>query len=151
MIKAKIEIVGDIQEYEWVDRWPQVRLDEFNHIEFMTIETLDIFNSLCNEAEFKKGWTHRVNSDFRDGNTGQHGLGKAIDPVFYNNTPGDVKVIDQFIFALSSKFNRVGFCPYWRTPGLHLDTKKQTLFWWRDEDKIYHYGYKPSDILKWTV
>ncbi|MFH1320956.1 MAG: hypothetical protein ABII90_09930 [Bacteroidota bacterium] len=152
MTETKIEIVGDIQESEWVDRWYQTRLDQFNHIEFMRIKTLDKFNTICRDAALKYDWTHKINSDFRDGDKGQHGLGKAIDCVFYKNTPGDVNVIDQFIFALSSNFNRVGFYPYWRTSGLHLDTKdNEHLYWWQGEDKIYHYGNNPSDILKWTV
>ena len=155
MAKTRIEIVGDISEDEWVDRWPQIRLDQFNHIEFMTTETLDLLNIMCKEAEIMHSWAHTINSDFRDDDKGQHGLGKAIDLVFYFRTPGDVNVIEQFVFALRFNWSGIGFYPYWFIPGIHVDTrelnKPYKALWWRGKDRKYYAGDEFMNNLNWEM
>ena len=146
------EHVSDIDAALWADRWPQVRIDQFTDIGNMDTSTLDALNPLCDEAERRHGWTHRINSDYRAGDTGQHGKGLAVDPVFYIDTPGDVAVLDQFIFAVGmGLFRRVGFYPFWNSPGLHVDLKDETLYWWRDKANKYHYSLTPGGLLTWRT
>ncbi len=137
---------------EMIDRWGNIVFNDIllESISFMDVPTMDLFNDFCKLAMFQNDWSHKINSAYREGDSGQHGFGKAIDPVFYFKKLGDVPVIDQFIFAYSfSKFKRIGFYPFWNAPGLHLDTKDEKLYWWQGKDKIYHYGKIASEILKW--
>jgi len=137
---------------EMIDRWPHIHIDQFNKIEKMQPETLDEFNRMCKDALDFWGWTHRINSDYRKGDTGQHGKGRAIDVIFHKERLGDVSEIEQFIFALKYKWTAIGAYPYWNTPGLHVDTRpERRLFWWRDKKKKYHYTFNYKDILKWTA
>lgn len=148
------EHARDVDVSEWPLRWPQVRVDQFSNIDMMRVKVLDALNSLCDEAETRHGWTHRINSDYRGDArpTSQHRKGNAVDVVFYLDSPGDVPVIDQYILSVGyGKFRRVGFYPFWNSPGLHLDMKDQTLYWWRDNDNDYHYSKTPSGLLTWRT
>jgi|GEM_PF-6008217 len=132
--------VSEISEDEWVNRWPQVRLDQFKNIGQMETAQMNALNSLCHDTNQKYGWTHRINSDFRPGDPGEHGKGEATDIVFFLNKLGDVPILEQFKFTCESNlFRRVGFYPFWNAPGLHVDIKNQTLYWYRDKAEIYHY------------
>ncbi|MDO9548161.1 MAG: hypothetical protein Q7J65_04250 [Candidatus Marinimicrobia bacterium] len=131
-------------------RWPHVRLDLFGDINEMDNRVMDALNELSFEAVRRYAWNHTINSDFRAGDTGQHGAGMAIDFVFFEKKPGDVPVIDQFIFTVGyGRFRRVGLYPHWKNPGLHGDVKDETLYWWRDKAGKYHYGQTPAEILTW--
>jgi len=143
--------VGDIPEVEWAARWPHVRLDEFNSLPEMEVGVMNALNTLCYDAECTLSWRHRINDDYRATGDGQHRIGNAVDVVFYLQSPGDVGVLDQFLFALGrSTFRRVGFYPFWNAPGLHLDMKNETLYWWRDKSLTYHYGRTPGKLLTWV-
>lgn len=135
---------GELPVGEQVWRWPEVRLDQFKDIGGMIIETMDLFNQMCHYAERNRKWYHRINSDYRAGDTGQHGLGKAIDSVFYKKKPGDVPLMEQVLLALRFGWTGVGFYPYWIAPGIHTDTRELTIpyraIWWRDKDNTYHRG-----------
>ncbi len=144
--------VKEISIDDRVKRWYEIRLDQFDNLDEMETKILDVFQALCLEAERRYSWMHTINSDYREGDSGQHGSGNAIDFVFYYKKLGDVKVIDQFIFAVGfSKFKRIGFYPHWFSPGLHCDLKDETLYWWQDKNKIYHYGKSPSELLTWKT
>mgnify|MGYP001615462619 CR=1 FL=1 len=140
----------EITTADWVIRWPHVRLDLFVDIGNMDTRVKDALNELSYEAVKRYSWNHTINSDYRADDTGQHGLGLAVDFVFFEKKPGDVLVIDQFVFAVGfGTFRRVGFYPHWKAPGLHSDVKDETLYWWQDKKKIYHYGHSPAEILTW--
>lgn len=142
-----IERVSDIEPSRWPVRWPQVRLDQFVDLNKMQVSTMDALNALCDIAESKHGWTHHINSGYREGDTGQHGFGLAVDVVFYHLVAGDTSPIDQFVFAVGTGlFRRVGFYLDWKSPGLHLDLKNETLCWFHDT-RGYHYGKSPAGIL----
>ena len=148
-----MKLVKEINSELWVHKWPHVRLDMFNNIEMMSVETMDLFNKMCEEAMFTKNWQHIINSDYRKGDTGFHGKGEAIDTVFYIAEPGDVNLIEQLIFALRFNFGGVGFYPYWNTPGLHIDTRAWEVcraLWWYD-GKNYHRGDVLFEKLKWIA
>lgn len=130
----------DIPTAEWPRRWPQVRLNEFRRIEFVTVDTLDLLNTMCRDAEFKRSWQHRINSDYRAGTSGLHPMGRAIDIVFFDMTPGDVPVDEQFRFARQYPWGGIGVYPYWHAPGLHVDSRQgldHIALWWQDKDKSY--------------
>ena len=136
----KPKYVSEIDSSNWVLRWAYVGLDQFDKIEKMTIDTLDEFNELCKYASLNNGWQHRINSDYRRGGTGQHPKGRAIDVVFYLRSPGDVDVISQFLFALRFQFTGVGFYPYWKAPGIHVDTRQNVKYramWYQEKDNSY--------------
>ena len=79
-----------------------------------------------------------INSDYREGDTGQHGQGKAIDLVIK-----DMHVIDQFLLAEKSRlFAGIGIYPFWNRAGLHVDIRdlkpnQAAARWLRDERGIY--------------
>ena len=142
--------VKEIKSADWVFRWPHIRLDLFADIGEMDTRVMDALNALFYEAVRRHTWNHTINSDFRAGDTGQHGLGMAIDFVFFEKKPGDVPVINQFVFTVGfGMFRRVGLYPYWNAPGLHGDLKDGILYWWRDRAGKYNYGQTPADILTW--
>jgi len=141
MVKPETHLrVGDLKTEEWVNRWPYIRLDQFNDISHMRLETLNLFNKMVEFASQKYGWSHHINSDYRDSGTGQHPLGRAIDFYFYRKEPGDVDVITQFFWAMRFDWGGIGFYPYWNTPGCHVDTRFDELYralWWRDNTENY--------------
>lgn len=134
-------------EHEQVQRWPQVRLDQFHDIDHMNVQLMDALNTLSALAMTQHNWRHRINSDYRAGDSGQHGKGNAVDIVFYLTHPGDVDVWEQFDFAESSRlFMRIGVYPYWNSPGLHLDMKSERLYWIRDKRGLYKYAMTPDEV-----
>lgn len=135
-------------EREMVQRWPQVRLDQFRALDQMRPALMDALNMLAGLAMTRHNWSHRINSDYREGDRGEHGNGNAVDIVFYLKAPGDVPVREQFEFAVGTRlFRRVGAYPYWNAPGLHLDLRPAKLFWWRDEKKQYHYAVDSTETM----
>ena len=144
--------VKEIKADRWVTRWPHVRIDLFRNIEEMDTLVMAALNELAFEAVRRYGWGHIINSDFRPGDTGQHGSGMAVDFVFFEKNIGDVPVIDQFVFTVGfGKFRRVGFYPHWIAQGLHGDMKDETLYWWRGKTGNYEYGRSPAEILTWKI
>ena len=137
----------DIPPDTWVNRWPHVRLDQLMNggkIDYMHLDTLNLFERMCRAAQERRGWLHRINSSYRMGDSGQHGKGRALDVVFYRKTPGDVDVMEQLVFALRFNWGGVGFYPFWHAPGIHVDTRTDDNnlreIWWRDESGNYHPG-----------
>lgn len=127
---------------ELVARWPNIRLDQIepDMLSHMTDDTLDLFNAMVRNAERRNGWMHRINSTWREGATGQHPLGRAIDFVFFRETPGDIDVIEQFRFARDYPWGGIGMYPYWHAPGLHVDTRQgcdHVATWYRDKAGNY--------------
>jgi hypothetical protein len=60
-----------------------------------------------------------INSHYRPGDPGQHGLGKAVDIVIVG-----LRVLDQFLLAEKSRlFAGLGIYCYWHRPGLHVDVR----------------------------
>ena len=143
--------VKDIAMIEWQKRWAHVNLDEFSNVGEIQADTMNELDNLCNYSYIVKQWKNHVNSDYRANDTGEHGKGKAIDLVFYKNKLGDVNVFEQFIFALRfNEFGGVGFYPYWKYPGIHVDTRPMENYralWWRDKNGIYRAGDDLNDIL----
>ena len=103
--------------------WPDVNLDEFSNLQMMQVETLKKLQHICSKAKRRRGWQHRINSDYRSYGSGQHTRGTAVDIVFYKKALGDVSVVKQYLFALRFEFNGVGIYPHWMTPGIHIDTR----------------------------
>lgn len=140
MVEGEITLAGDLTTKEWVNRWPYVRLDLFKNIDKMTVDTLDMFNDMVGWANQNNNWMHHVNSDHRQGNAGQHPLGRAIDCYFYEKQPGDVNVADQFFWAMRFNWGGIGFYPHWNTPGIHVDMRQNIQYrslWWRDSQDQY--------------
>ncbi len=136
-----IKTAKDYEPKEWARRWFNIRLDQFQNIGFMTVDTLNLLNTMCGEAELKNLWLHQINSDYRAlPPTGQHPLGRAVDIVFFEKTPGDVAVDEQFKFALQYPWGGIGVYPYWNAPGLHVDTRQgidHIALWYQEKDKSY--------------
>ncbi len=136
-----IQTAKEIGIVERVNRWPHVRLDQFRDIDMMTTDTLDLLNEMCQDAMFQEEWTHRINSDYRQGDAGQHGRGRAVDLVFFRTRPGDLDVWEQYKFALKYPWGAVGAYPFWGAPGIHVDSRKRVndrlATWWRDAQNIY--------------
>jgi len=147
-------LVKSIPPEDWPKRWPQVHFDEFNDIDNMRTVCMDAFNDLCDKAMRKHDWTYGVNDDFRPGGraTGQHHIGNAIDAVFFRKKRNDVPVWEQFTFAVDSHiFTRVGFYPFWNSPGLHLDLKNETLYWYRNKSGLYVYAHTPDELKDYAL
>lgn len=61
-----------------------------------------------------------IHSDYRPGDSGQHGKGLAVDIHIKN-----MHVIDQFLCAeRMGLFKGIGVYPRWNNPGLHLDVRE---------------------------
>ncbi len=130
-----------------VNRWSYIRLDQIEYkgepcIDNMTEDTLDLFNTMCRDAEHKMGWRVNINSSYRpDSDTGQHPKGRGVDYYFYLVIPGDVDVWKQYRFAKQYPWGGIGAYPFWKTPGLHSDTRQgwdHIATWWRDATKHDH-------------
>ena len=125
------------------NHFPFVQLDQVNEVDKMNEDTLNMVNTMCQYAVKLYSWKHQINSSYREGDTGQHGDGRAIDMVFYKKIPGDIDIMRQFIFALRFNWGGVGFYPYWNTPGIHVDMRPFDYYrklWWRDKKGRYHNG-----------
>lgn len=135
-----MKYVEEIDVENWVYRWPQVIFGLFAKFERMTIDTIDLFNDMCDAASEKNQWTYTINSDYRENGSGQHPQGRALDIVFFRKVPGDVDVLSQYLFALRFNWSGAGFYPHWNIPGIHLDTRQNAEYmaqWWRDDDGSY--------------
>ena len=92
---------------------------EFKHPEKM--EPLLIYS--LDKLRKQAGSPIIVNSDYREGDSGQHGQGKAVDIVI-----SGMSVVDQFLLAEKSRmFSGIGIYPFWNRPGLHLDIRELPL------------------------
>jgi uncharacterized protein YcbK (DUF882 family) len=80
----------------------------------------------------------RINSAFRPGDPGQHGLGKAADIVI-----AGLGCVDAFLVAEKTRlFSGIGIYPYWHLPGIHVDVRdlrpsEQGARWARNKDNVY--------------
>ena len=60
-----------------------------------------------------------INNDYRAGDPGQHGLGRAADIVIVG-----LSVVDQFLIAEKTRlFSGIGIYPHWNRPGIHVDIR----------------------------
>jgi uncharacterized protein YcbK (DUF882 family) len=65
------------------------------------------------------GRSIKINSDYRPGDPGQHGLGRAVDIVI-----SGLHVVDQFLLAEKTRlFAGIGIYPHWNRPGIHVDIR----------------------------
>lgn len=126
---------------------------EFKYPDLMdetTLKQLDSMRDTLNDMIIT------INSDYRPGSKGWHGRGKAVDCVIrYRDTRQPVPIVKQFIIASRFLWGGIGFYPYWKDPGLHLDTRPMFRFdrralWWRDQHGTYHYSVE-DDILRHLI
>lgn len=115
---------------------------EFKYPHLMDETTLIQLDSM---RDTLNGMIITINSDYRPGDKGWHGCGKAVDCVIrYRDTRQPVPIAIQFGIAVKFFWTGIGIYPFWNAPGLHLDTRPLHRFdrrpiWWRDKDGDYHY------------
>ena len=140
--------------------WENIRFfkpEEFGHnvekMDIVAIYTLDDMRFI--EAEKRRiegkepiiitineAWAERPSNP-----TSMHPQGKAIDCVIRNaKTKKPLPIIEQFLIAIHYSWTGIGFYPFWKDPGLHLDIRPPyRLFrkttWWRNK----HGGYEPIE------
>lgn len=75
-----------------------------------------------------------IHSDYREGDSGFHGKGLAVDVHFQGiGTPGSkMRLFEIAIVARQMGFKGVGMYPYWNDPGLHLDLRTNPTYWFQD-------------------
>lgn len=98
--------------------WSKVRF--FKKTEFSGPDQLDPLLVYGLDAlREAAGRSIKINSDYRDGDPGQHGLGKAADIVI-----DGLSVVDQFLLAEKTRlFAGIGIYPFWNRPGIHVDIR----------------------------
>ena len=144
-----ILLAGDIPTVEWVHKWPDLRIDEIKTIEKMTIQVLDLTNLMMSHLWHFHKISHRINSDYREGDDGEHGKGNALDVVLFKSKPGDIHCIIQYCIANQFDFGGLGFYPFWKTPGIHIDCREKKnprSTWWADIKGRYHSIDEISDF-----
>jgi hypothetical protein len=121
----------------------------WENMEAETIERLDTMRHLDGKA---LGWYFIVNSAHREGDTGMHGKGKAIDGAMIDRaTREPLPLIHQYMIASRHGWGGIGLYPYWDRPGLHLDTRIHLPYerharWWRDEQGRYRDFYEFMEL-----
>lgn len=116
---------------------------QFTNFDKMDWGTLRLLEQMVKDAHKYHGWNVRINSDYREGDKGNHGKGIAVDLVFYKEKPGDVPLLEQLLFALRYPWGGIGFYPYWNAPGIHVDsrpTESRREIWWRKKSGEYVAG-----------
>ena len=87
-----------------------------------------------------------INADYATtghADNSMHRFGKAFDIVIRNGkTKEPLPIEEQFLIALRSYFSGIGYYPYWKSPGLHVDNRPMTIYgrralWMRNENGIY--------------
>jgi uncharacterized protein YcbK (DUF882 family) len=80
----------------------------------------------------------RINSAYRPGDDGQHGLGKAADIVI-----AGLGCMDAFFVAERTRlFTGIGVYPFWHLPGIHVDVRElrpneHGARWGRNKEGVY--------------
>lgn len=98
--------------------WSKVR--HFKRSEFSHPDKLDPLLIYSLDAlRVAAGKPIIVNNDYRAGDPGQHGLGRAADIVIVG-----LSVVDQFLIAEKTRlFSGIGIYPHWNRPGIHVDIR----------------------------
>ena len=95
---------------------------EFSHpdkVSRQLIKNLDEYRKLVGKPII-------IHSDYRPGDTGQHGKGLAID--FHVK---GMNLMDQFLFAeRTNLFTGIGVYPDWNNQGLHCDIRTEAKSRW---------------------
>lgn len=142
-----------------------MNLDDFNSIrhfrpdeipgwEQMEAETIQLLDAMRAKDGEEMGWLFIVTSAYREPKPGQrfswHHRGKAIDGVMIDReTTRPLPLLKQWAIAERwGGWRGIGLYPFWKRPGLHLDTRPQSLFerhprWYRNEAGLYrpHHEY----------
>ena len=130
-------------------------LKHFKPEEFQYPELLDetLLIQLDSMRDSRDDIIITINCDYRPGDKGFHGIGKAIDCVIRETvSQAPWNILRQFVFANRFLWGGIGFYPFCNTPGLHLDIRPMTRFgrrplWWRDKEGNYHYDVEQD--LSW--
>ena len=98
--------------------WSKVR--HFKRSEFSHPDKLDPLLIYSLDAlRVAAGKPIIINNDYRAGDPGQHGLGRAADIVIVG-----LSVVDQFLIAEKTRlFAGIGIYPHWNRPGIHVDIR----------------------------
>ena len=111
----------EMTNLDWCDI-KHFKPSEFDHPNKMNpylIRRLDQFREMIGKPII-------IHSDYRPGDSGQHGLGNAVDI----HVKG-MNVVDQYLLAeKTGLFNGIGVYPNWNNPGLHLDVRKGSPARW---------------------
>jgi len=127
------------------EEWNEIKHfkpDEFDYPDFIDFNSLSMLDSM-REKEKK---IIIINSDFAftgHSDNSMHYKGKAFDIVIKDkNTKEPLPIIEQFLIAIRYFWTGIGFYPFWKVPGLHVDTRPLTLLdrratWWKDKEGEY--------------
>ena len=130
-----------------MDTYPNIDFSQINQADNMQPETLRILDGMLQYATNILGWKYHINSSYRAGDKKSHGKGEAIDMYFYKDSPGDIPLIDQLMFAMQFNWRGFGYYPHWNTPGIHIDNRSgddwvtRKPIWRRNKKGSYEVGY----------
>ena len=124
------------------DRLSRLSPHEFSHPEMLDTRLLVMLDAMIvTETRYHPGLRFIVHSDYRPGDKGEHGMGRAIDGHF--EVAGEaLPVVLQFIMACRYSFSGIGMYPFWHVPGIHIDVRPRLMtdrkhMWWRTRDGEY--------------
>lgn len=130
------------------DRWPHIeRIERLNPLE-MNPEFVDVLDEFARALE-KPIVINQGASLGGHNPRSKHYDRPAMAVDFYVK---DIDLDDLFFLAVNFKshkgltFNGIGAYPFWNTPGLHVDAREKPVYWYRDEQKKYHYSIQAVEI-----
>jgi len=137
------------QDTDW-SKVPNFTQDEFDYPNEIVADVLYMLQTMRTNENRRSvqrgghGIIITINSDYRLGDPGQHGKGRALDVVIRDaRTREPLPITMQFWMAQFYLWTGIGMYPYWKEPGLHLDLKpvspiySRRRTWCRQEDGKY--------------
>lgn len=129
-------IRGVLIMFPHLQRFVRAEFDAPDMLDSRLLHMLD--GMVVEETKRRPGLLFIVHSDFRPGDDGEHGMGRAVDGHFQLTNGVIIPVSDQFLMAIRYNFSGVGFYPCWVRPGVHVDVRPILLTgrkatWWRDQ------------------